>query len=194
MDKELERHIRNRTRAENKMISLEKLLRVYKMDMYFKLCSNRIADAYLVDGKHVQINFVNFPDLLFDSKGIRNCFDILSGYIDEDVLISLYMYARSNDKITDCINAQLEILRASSIKTLLIGGFHTSKIKKELKDTERASELVKELSKMNREELFSRSIFNRVRVWIVKQSTQLYLKIRYWEVFSVLEACLKESG
>ena len=181
VNEDLIKHIKNRTKAEKKMISIESLLNAYDMGMYFMLCGDRIADAEYIDGEHVQLNFTNLPDLLFDSVGIMRCFDILSGYIDEDDLIKIYRIERSNDKITQCINNQLDILRTSAIKRLFNFSFRISKIWEEAEREGVSENITKgqlsEISRMSRLELLSRTPFNKVRIFIIEKVTKKILNI-----------------
>ena len=196
LNEDLVKHIKNRTNAKRKMISLESLLNAYGMGMYFVLCGDRIADAELIDGEHVQLNFINPPDLLFDSVGLMRCFDILSGYIDEDDLIRICRFERSNDKITECINKQLDVLRTSDIKSLLIFSFHISKIWKEAEHKGLSDNITKEqldaVHKMSRLELLSRNPFNKLRIFIIEKVTDVYVSIRYHDIFSLLRKCSRD--
>lgn len=195
-DKELLMHIKNRTRAENKMISLERILKVYNMEMYFKSCGDRIANLELIDNEHIQVDFINFPNLLFDSEGIEKCFDILSGYVDGKELIGILEYARIDDKMTEYINNQIDILKKFDIKTLFTMGFRTSKVKKDFekigKSEEFNADFMKKISMLSRTELFSRTPFNKARIWIVERIMDLYVKIRYRNIFLILKKCASE--
>ena len=196
VNEDLIKHIKNRTKAEKKMISLESLLNAYDMGMYFMLCGDRIADAEYIDGEHVQLNFTNLPDLLFDSVGIMRCFDILSGYIDEDDLIKIYRIERSNDKITQCINNQLDILRTSDIKRLFNFSFRISKIWEEAEREGVSENITKgqlsEISRMSRLELLSRTPFNKVRIFIIEKVTSVYVSIKYHTIFSLMRKCSRD--
>lgn len=196
-DKELLRHIKNRTRAENKMISLENILKAYHMEMYFQSCADRIASEELIDGEHIQIDFINFPNLLFDSEGIEECFEILSGYVDRKELIKIWKYARSNDKITEYTNNQFDIMRNTNIKTLLEFSFNMRKFRKQLeklgKSADFPEDYLRQISEQSRAELFSRMPFNKVRIWIREKIMSLYVSIRYWNIFSILRKCAKDT-
>ena len=196
VNEDLIKHIKDRTKAMKKMISLESLLNAYDMEMYFMLCGDRIAYAGYIDGDHVQLNFINPPDLLFDSVGIMRCFDILSGYIGEDDLIKICRIARSSDKITQCINKQLDILRTSDIKRLLNFSFRISKIwegaEREGVFENITKEQLNEISQMSRLELLSRNPFNKVRIFIIEKVTNLYVSIRYHNIFSLIRKCSRD--
>lgn len=195
-DKELLRHIKNRTRAGNRLISLENILKAYHMETYLNLCGDRIASEELIDGEHIQIDFINFPNLLFDSEGIRKCFDILNGYVDRDNLFNIYEYARSNDKITECTNNQLDTLRSANIKTLLEFSFYMRKFRKQLEKLGRTEDFpedyLRRISEQSRAELFSGTPFNKSRIWIKEKAVCLYVRIRYWYVFSILKKCIEK--
>ncbi len=196
LNEDLVKHIKNRTKAERKMISLESLLNAYDMGMYFMLCGDRIADAEYIDGEHVQLNFINPPDLLFDSIGLVRCFDILSGYIDEDELIKLCRIERSRDEITECINKQLDMLRTSDIKCLFNLSFRISKTWEEAEQKGLSEKITKEqldaVCQMSRLELMSRNPFNKVRIFIIEKVTDVYVSIKYHNIFSLLRKCTRD--
>ena len=185
-DKELLKYIKNRTKAENKLASLESILKLSRMETYFMICGNRIADAMLIDCENVQLNFLNLPDLLFDSKGILQCFDILNGYVDKDRLFEIYECARINDQITDDMNAFLDTLRGFKVGKLL-----KLWIRESMKPHDEYSNRI---SKMSRAELISRTPFNKARIWIKKRSMQLYVNIRYRNIFSALKKCANDNA
>lgn len=184
-DKELLKHIKNRTKAENKLASLESILKSSQMETYFMVCGNRIADAMLIDGENVQLNFLNLPDLLFDSKGILQCFDILKGYVDKDKLSKIYECARTNDQLTENMNNFLDALRGFKIGELMKLWI--------MESVKTHDEYSNRISKMCRAELISRTPFNRVRIWIKERAIQFYVKVRYWNIFSVLKKCAKDN-
>lgn len=80
------RAIRNRKDLEPVRISLKKLLEKGDMGNYLNLCSDRLAEELKIDGEDTQINFVDFPDILFTPDGFFDCRHVLENYLPFDML------------------------------------------------------------------------------------------------------------
>ncbi|MCI8564957.1 MAG: hypothetical protein HFI39_01340 [Lachnospiraceae bacterium] len=79
--------IRSREPLCEPFLRLSKILEVGKLPAgYLRLCSDRIADAELIDGEDVRIDFVNFPDMELTAAGVRTCRKILECYVSDDMI------------------------------------------------------------------------------------------------------------
>lgn len=76
--------LQNRKEIPEELISIEKLLNHYQMQDYLNVCTNRIADAGLIDMKHVLMDFDHIGNLAVDFIGLMRCEEILKGYIPEE--------------------------------------------------------------------------------------------------------------
>lgn len=192
MDKKRLSQIMNRSRVYSPKISLSRLLQSKSMGEYLNVCSNRIADTGFIDGEHVEIDFIHFPDILLDSRGLMRCSDILEGYIDEDSIYSAFEYIRCEEKIAECINDQLEMLRSADMKTLINNAFFARKVLKSEIMTFSDSD-IKEIARLCRAELFGRNYLNRLRVKVMELGVDLYVKIRYRNLFAMMKQCVDEN-
>lgn len=188
----LNRYIWRRENVPNVSVNLRKLLRQADMEQYLEVCSNRIADAQLLDGENVEIDFLDFPNLLLDVYGITYCYDILKGYINESTLEAYKQYAICEQKIIDGINKQLEILRMYDTKSLIsILTIRKNKIKT-IPDYQKYKHLVKEAKEQVLREFLSRTIFNKARLKIKKIWFDVYFNIRHYRLASVFREIKKK--
>jgi len=67
-------------------LTVGKILETAGMGAWTGLCCDRIADAGLIDGTDVCINFLNIPDLEVTAEGLRKCREILECYAPQDIL------------------------------------------------------------------------------------------------------------
>lgn len=80
--------IKTREPLEAPLLSLGVILKTGGIEAagYLGMCSDRIAEADLIDGEDVRIDFMNFPDLLLSADGVRECRNILENYVSKDII------------------------------------------------------------------------------------------------------------
>ncbi len=114
----VENHILNRDYFPIIKISLRKFLESTGMDQYHHLCFTRIKDSKLIDNIEVKYDNKTRDDLLLTGKGLNKCYDIISGYIDGEMIKE---FAKSIDARNDyaiSINHVLKTLRNMPEKKL----------------------------------------------------------------------------
>lgn len=181
--KELIKHLWNRTDFDEEVISIQAFLKHYQMEEYQHLVCNRIIAAGLVDLVHVSIDVINPKDLIADWEGFIKCEDILSGYVDLDhvheaqrLICSWHDRARSGD-------TWLSAWRKCSLielVSLFMDGF---------KDRDLA-----ELKGQAVAELLSRMWPNKIRVKLKDFALTWYVKMKYRRVFQWIDQSLKTES
>ena len=80
--------IKTREVLEMPLLSLGLILKTGGIEAagYLGMCSDRLAEAELIDGEDVRIDFINFPDLLLSADGVRTCRGILENYVSDDII------------------------------------------------------------------------------------------------------------
>lgn len=175
--------VRERKEVEPAKISLQKFLESVNMENYLKVCSNRITDAQLIDGEEVEIDFINFPNLSLTQIGIMTCLDILSGYIDEDEIKKILEALKNENETRELMNQQIRLLRA--IKKADLINF----IKKpEQFIGEKEIKNLVDIQTLCREELKSRNLINRVKIFFKDHIMRLYVSIRYARLISLMKS------
>lgn len=97
--------IRSRRDLEPTLISLRKLLVSGGMENYLGLCSDRLAECEKIDGEDTQINFADFPDILFNSEGLFNCRHIQENYLPTGLLLDSWKTLRVIERDKEEINS-----------------------------------------------------------------------------------------
>lgn len=174
--------IRERREIEPAKISLQKLLEQANMKNYLKICSNRIADARLIDGKEVEIDFANFPNLSLGQNGIINCIDILSGYIDKDKIKQISGELKRENEARELMNRQIRLLRLMKRGDLI----NFIKIPEKL-IKEKEIKNLPYIQILCREELKSRSLCNMIKIIFKNYTTRLYISIRCARLVSLIK-------
>lgn len=84
--------IKTRKMLESPFLSLGVILKTGGIEGagYLGMCSDQIAEAELIDGEDVRIDFINFPDLLLSADGVRECRDILGNYVSNDIVADVF--------------------------------------------------------------------------------------------------------
>lgn len=82
--------IKRREPTEPPFLRISTILEVGDVGMYLSLCADRIAEAELIDGEDVRIEFLNFPDLLLTADGVRICRNILECYVSSDIVADAF--------------------------------------------------------------------------------------------------------
>lgn len=177
--KMLIRHLWNRTDFDEQIISVSDFLKYYHMETYQNIVHRRIADAGLIDMKHVSIAVIKPGDLLLDRIGFDKCEEILSGYVDLEII--------------NIVHEQLDIVHGwvSSYNTMLSSWRRCSlaDVVMLFVDCFKDRELA-DLKGQAVAELLSRTWLNRVRVKVREFMLTLYVKVKYRNVFQWLNQIL----
>ncbi|MDE7246706.1 MAG: hypothetical protein K2N43_02335 [Lachnospiraceae bacterium] len=80
-------------------------------DGYLGMCGDRIADAELIDGEDVKIDFINFPDMELTAAGVRRCREILQNYVSEDIIADAHEALCKEKGIRASVNLISQTLR-----------------------------------------------------------------------------------
>lgn len=102
--------IKTREPLETPFLSLRLILKTGGIEAagYLGMCSDRIAEADLIDGEDVRIDFINFPDLLLSADGVRECRNILENYVSNDIIADAFKALCHEESI----RAEISILAA----------------------------------------------------------------------------------
>lgn len=181
--KEMVEHIRSREKFPTPQISVYDLLEHYDMGMYHAVCCNRIIDEWDIDERHIQINYLFPGDLILDYIGLMICDDILTGYISEDTFKGIIEYFRTTKSLANENNKMLELLQKISSKDL------RSYMKEPKKFFGEQSERIIPMIKA---ELSARHIWNHVLCKVRKATYNIFVRIKYWRIFSLMKQCARE--
>lgn len=100
-------------------LTVSKILETAGMGAWTGLCCDRIADAELIDGEDVRIDFLHIGDLELTAEGVRCCREILEHYISWDVLKKVHELLCLEESARYHINEVARILRGMGWRDLL---------------------------------------------------------------------------
>ena len=147
--------IKSREELGEPKVQLRPLLRNMGMEGYIKLCSRRIADAKLIDGKNIDIDIRDPYNLILTGDGILIASDILLGYCDEKKLRDVLSVLIKTRRLYRNINDQALMLSSLDNSTL-------RDMKKKRNAEEISSDRMNQVSKFAAAELEARRIYNVV--------------------------------
>lgn len=168
--------IRQRKDLPPAHISLRKLLACGDMEHYLDLCSNRLAEEEMIDGENTDINFSDFPDLLFNSKGLFECRHILENYLTDDILADAWKMLLDAERKDNEINSIAAAFRKMRLRDLW-------KCYKEIKPDE-AGQLVR---KWIAAEVWSRSFFSSFWRKAEEGLRHVYVNVKYKRLFDMIK-------
>ena len=103
-------------------LQIEKLLELEGMGAYKKICMNRIYDRVSEwDIEDCTVDICNGFTICMGEDCIKQCKDILQGYLSKDTVKQLIAYFASENKIIDCLNNEFETVKIVDTKTLKQG-------------------------------------------------------------------------
>lgn len=173
-------------------LSLRKMLAQVGMEQYLSLCSDRIASAMLIDWKDVEIDFLDFPSLIFTPDGLMICSEILEGYLGQDKFMSLWKMARAESDIVEGINIQLSSIRKLKSKVLM--DFIKEPKKFIQPDNEMDDSVIEKMKDNFRAELKSRSMINRARILTKDTLMQIYIRVKHARLICVVDQSFKMAS
>lgn len=103
--------IKRRESLYDPFLTVGKILEAGGMGNWTALCCERVANAELIDGTDVRINFLNMPDLEVTAEGLRKCREILECYASQDVLKDAHKLLCLEESARYHINEVARILR-----------------------------------------------------------------------------------
>lgn len=180
MSDKLIKHIMDRKMVEPPKFSIRKMLSLYDMEMYESMCVGRIIDEIGVDSVDVVFDFAN-TDIGLTYKGIKKSESVLLSYLNSDQM----------DKILDCIKAEEEL--AVNINNLL-WVLHRKSIKK-LKSTLKecgTEEAYMEIRDIIRAEIRSRSLWNKIRLFMEEHLCEVIVRVKYRKDFKIISDVIEK--
>lgn len=176
--------IRRRKDLEPVKISLRKLLASGGMEGYLSLCSDRLAENEKIDGQDTQINFADFPDILFTSDGFFDCRHILENYLPFDTLADAWQLLIKAERENSEINRMAADFR--KMKLLDLMKYYIKWQSHETKDdSEREAKRL--VCQWIATEVWSRSFLSGIWRKIKEALVQLYVNVKYKKLFDIMQ-------
>lgn len=176
--------IRGRRDLEPVKISLRKLLASGGMENYLSLCSDRLAENEKIDGQDTQINFADFPDILFTSDGFFDCRHILENYLPFDTLADAWQLLIKAERENSEINRMAADFR--KMKLLDLMKYYIKWQSHETKDdSEREAKRL--VCQWIATEVWSRSFLSGIWRKIKEALVQLYVNVKYKKLFDIMQ-------
>lgn len=169
--------IRQRKDLPPAHISLRKLLACGDMEHYLDLCANRLAENEMIDGENTEINFADFPDLLFNSEGLFDCRHILENYLSDDIIADAWKLLLDAERKDNEINSIAAAFRKMKLWDLW-------KCYKEIKPDE-AGQLAK---RWIAAEVWSRSFLSHIWRKAGEALRHVYVNVRYKRLFDMIKS------
>lgn len=183
------RAIRNREDLPPVQISLKKLLEKGGMGHYLNLCSDRLAENEMIDGEDTEINFCDFPDILFTSDGFFNCRRVLENYLPFDMLADTWQLLIEAERENREINRMAADFR--KMKLLDLMKYYIKWQSHETKDdSEREAKRL--VCQWITWELWSRSLFSGIWRKAKEALTRLYVNVKYKGLFDIMRAAAEK--
>ena len=186
MDEEMAQAIKDRKEIIPKYLSIAKMLELNGMSNYESVCCKRVLEVVGdAENSHIMLDVFNC-DVLIDDIGLIACYDILQGYISNEILSEYKTYAKSLNAIIKSQNKQIKAMRDCPTKN----------IKEVMKNPAPYFDIDAELSKkfvdMLRLELKARKPINRLRVTIKRIVDRITSYIRNYRAISLINRCFRK--
>lgn len=177
--------IKEGSRVQDTLMSVEKILAYVGAEKYAPACCNRIRFAGLVDEAHIMHTNPSDKNLHIDIIGFQKCREILNGYIEPKKSQSMYEYLESCDNVTRSLNNILFYLRNSSKKDLR-KMYHEASETEALKGNCYSPDIILE-------ELKSRRLFHKEYLEIKMILKTCFVAIWYYHQFRRLPSFVNEA-
>lgn len=189
--------VKNRRYMPEPVIDLKKYMIAAKMESYFKLCGDRIAQADLIDGAHISLDYDNPQNLFLDRTGLEMSKDIISGYVDQDTSEMMEQYLFTLSEQIRCQNNALRVLRTMD-KKALHNMCQNPEFEHKLRNTfgeeiQEDSVNYKSTMKLIKMELQSRKPWNLLRLRIMSQLRKVCILIRYRNLIRIFRRLQQDS-
>lgn len=183
--------IKSRNDIEPARISLRKLLASDNMEHYLKLCSDRIAENERIDGANTQINFADFPDLLFNSDGLWDCRHILEDYLPADALMDAWQLLLDEERTNREVNSVAAAFRKMKWQDLLK---YYIKWRARSRKEDAGQEVKPLVCRWITAELRSRSLFSRIWRKANRALTRFYVRVKYRRLFAIMRTAAEKHN
>ena len=181
--KELKSHIRNRQEIPEPMFDVHSILRCSEVETWGKMCCERIAEADLIDSKHVHIAWLDPGHIHVDAIGIIKCEDILRSYIAEEDYSNLEQYACLQREHTRIKNQMLDTYRELSKERL-------KELLKEVSGTDTEGKFM--IEELIKEELHARHFYWRVYLRLKKWLDDKVFYVRNYRLIKAIREIVDE--
>lgn len=189
LDKYLRLVIKNREDLESKRVSVLQLLQAENMENYFNVCGSRIiqlTDLEDLTAVGIEVNIavagLDQYDVLLTSNGFLESKEILSGYVPEKTLETVFEILCYKEQVTIQVNSMGQMLRNTKTVDLIKGIFNMTVWHRE-KCREQRSVNVPKWYVL---ELFYRSYFWQAILMIRKTAINIHDKFIYKRLCSKL--------
>ena len=171
--------IKTREVLEMPLLSLGLILKTGGIEAagYLGMCSDRIAEAELIDGEDVRIDFINFPDLLLSADGVRECRKILENYVSKDIIADAFEALCDEESIRAEINMMASMLRE-------LGAAGLVKMYVKCKDKQIREYIVAEA--------YHRSFLSGIVRQLRNIFYDVFFRVKYHRLFSAVDAAVKD--
>lgn len=181
--KELKLYIRNRQEIPEPMFDIHSILKCSGVETWGKMCCERIAEADLIDSKHVHIAWLDPGHIHVDAVGIIKCEDILRAYITEEDYTDLENYAWLQREHTRVKNQMLDTYREYSKDKL-------RKLLKEVRGTDTDDKFI--IEELIKEELHARRFYWKTYLRLKKWLDDKIFYIKNYRLFRAIREIAKE--
>lgn len=181
--KELKSYIRNRQGIPEPMFDIHSILKCSGVETWSKMCCERIAEADLIDSKHVHIAWLDPGHIHVDAVGIIKCEDILRSFITEEDYSNLEQYARLQREHTRIKNQMLDTYREFSKERL-------RELLKEVRGTDTEGKFITE--ELIKEEFNARRFYWRIYLRLKKWLDDKVFYIRNYRLIRAIREIVDE--
>lgn len=181
--KELKLYIRNRQEIPEPMFDVHSILKCSGVETWSKMCCERIAEADLIDSKHVHIAWLDPGHIHVDAVGIIKCEDILRSFITEEDYSNLEQYARLQREHTRIKNQMLDTYREFSKERL-------RELLKEVRGTDTEGKFITE--ELIKEEFNARRFYWRIYLRLKKWLDDKVFYIRNYRLIRAIREIVDE--
>ncbi len=181
--KELKSYIRNRQGIPEPMFDIHSILKCSGVETWSKMCCERIAEADLIDSKHVHIAWLDPGHIHVDAVGIIKCEDILRSFITEEDYSNLEQYARLQREYTRIKNQMLDTYREFSKERL-------RELLKEVRGTDTEGKFITE--ELIKEEFNARRFYWRIYLRLKKWLDDKVFYIRNYRLIRAIREIVDE--
>lgn len=181
--------IRSRKDLPPAYISLKRLLEKGGMGHYLNMCSDRLAENEMIDGEDTQINFADFPDILFTSDGFFDCRYVLENYLSFDMLVDVWELLIETEQENSEINRMAADFRKLKLRDLLkyYIKWQSNKVKD---DSEQEAKWL--VCQWIATKLWSRSLFSGIWRKSKEALLQLYVSWKYKGFFDIVRTAAEK--
>lgn len=179
---EIIKHIKSRTDIEEPKIDIHKFLESYEMGIYGQMCCDRIAEAELLDEKHIVIDLAYPGHICVDKIGFLKCEDIFLSYVPQETVDEILDAFFTLSEATAAGNGLIHSLRNMSKKDIRES---LEELNKNTDDEEKMPHMKEYL----KQELKCKGAVHGARIYLINKLKDLYIRFRYRKVYSVLKKC-----